>query len=51
MDAFAAELKEVVRCLKSSEESPILGADLARDAIAVCHAQTKSLVSGKRVKV
>ena len=51
MDAFAAELKEVVRCLRSGDESPILGADLARDAIELCNAQTKSLRSGKRVKV
>ncbi|MEO0529464.1 MAG: Gfo/Idh/MocA family oxidoreductase [Planctomycetota bacterium] len=51
MDAFHAELREVVRCLKSGEDSPILGAELARDAIRLCQAQTKSLESGRRVKV
>lgn len=51
MDAFQAELREVVRCLKSGEDSAVLGAELARDAIQLCNAQTKSLASGKRVKV
>ncbi len=50
MDAFAAELKEVVRCLKSGDTSATLGAELARDAIQICQAQTKSLRAGKRVK-
>lgn len=51
MDAFAAELREVVRCLKSGDDSPILGAGLAQDAIQLCDAQTKSLKTGKRVKL
>lgn len=51
MDAFAAELREVVRCLAADEESTVLGAELARDAIELCGAQTKSLRAGKRVKV
>lgn len=51
MDAFAAELREVVRCLKSGEESAILGAGLARDAIQLCQAQTKSLKTGKWVRL
>jgi predicted dehydrogenase len=49
MDAFEAELREVVRCLRSGEPSAVLGAELARDAIELCQAQAKSLASGKRV--
>ncbi|QDT69840.1 Glucose--fructose oxidoreductase precursor [Planctomycetes bacterium MalM25] len=51
MDAFAAELKEFVRCVKAGEESPVLGAEPARDAIRLCQAQAKSLAKGRRVKV
>lgn len=50
MDAFEAELREVVRCLKADEPSAVLGAELARDAIQLCQAQAKSLATGKRVK-
>lgn len=51
MEAFEAELKEVVRCLRSDEPSSVLGAELARDAIELCQKQSRSLASGKRVKV
>lgn len=51
MNAFEAELKEVVRCVKKGEASSLLGAELARDAIALCHAQAKSLKTGRRVRV
>ena len=48
---FAAEIKEVVRCVKNDTGSDILGAELARDAIQLCHQQAKSLKTGKRVKL
>lgn len=51
MDAFVSELREAVRCLKTGAESPVLGAELARDAIRLCQTQSKSLETGKRVKV
>ncbi|MCO6044414.1 Gfo/Idh/MocA family oxidoreductase [Aeoliella sp. ICT_H6.2] len=51
MDAFAAELKEVTRCFSSGEPSDILGADLALDAVEMCHAQSKSLASGRAVRL
>ncbi|WP_425400068.1 Gfo/Idh/MocA family protein [Aeoliella sp.] len=51
MDAFAAELKEVTRCFASGEPSDILGADLALDAVEMCHAQSTSLASGRRVRL
>ena len=44
---FEAEIKEVVKCISASGTSAILGGDLAGDAISLCHAQTKSLVSGE----
>lgn len=51
MDAFAAELKEVVRSLRADESSELLGAALALDAIEMCHKQSKSLTTGKSVKM
>ncbi|MEQ8849827.1 Gfo/Idh/MocA family oxidoreductase [Botrimarina sp.] len=51
MDAFAGELKEVLRCVRAGEQSPVLGAELARDAISICQAQSRSLQTGKRVRV
>lgn len=47
MQAFAAELSEVVRCLASSETSDILDARLALDAIEMCQAQSLSLATGQ----
>jgi predicted dehydrogenase len=49
--AFAAEISEVVRSLKSGKPSEILSGALARDAITLCHRQTQSVKSGKLVKV
>lgn len=51
MDAFTAELRDVVRCFDTGATAPALAADLACDAIALCHAQTKSMRSGRRVKL
>lgn len=49
--AFEAEIKEVVQSVKAGKPSSLLGGDLARDAIVLCHKQTKSVQSGKTVKV
>ena len=49
--AFEAEIKEVVRSIESGQPSALLGGDLARDAIVLCHKQTQSVRSGKAVKV
>lgn len=49
--AFEAEVKEVVRSLASGATSPLLGGDLARDAIVLCQKQAKSVQSGKGVKI
>lgn len=51
MDAFAAELKEVTRCFRVNEESPVLAAPLALDAVEMCHQQAKSLKSGRALKM
>jgi len=48
---FVAEIKEVVQSLKSGQPSPILGGDLARDALRLCQAQTTSVKTGKPVKL
>jgi predicted dehydrogenase len=49
--AFESEVKEVVQSVRSGKPSALLGAELARDAIVLCHKQTKSVQSGKSVKV
>ncbi|MGL4513256.1 MAG: Gfo/Idh/MocA family protein [Lacipirellulaceae bacterium] len=51
MDAFQAEIAEVVRSLTSGKPSAVIGADLARDAIELCHAQAASLATGSRVEL
>jgi predicted dehydrogenase len=51
MDAFADELRAVVRCIRSERMSEILGAELARDAIRICHAETASLRRGRSVRL
>lgn len=51
MYAFAAELKDVVRCLTKHVAHPGLGSELALDAIVLCQKQEESLAKGKIVKV
>jgi len=51
MNAFAAEIKEVVRCVNEDRPSEILSAGLARDAIVMCHKQTESVRKGRAVKI
>ncbi len=51
LQAFDAEIKEVVRSLTSNQPSPILSGSLARDAIVLCHKQTAAVKSGKTVKL
>jgi len=49
--AFEAEIKEVASSCKSGKPSQLLGGDLARDAIVLCHKQTESVRKGKAVAV
>jgi predicted dehydrogenase len=37
--AFVAEVAEVARCVQGGKPSQLLGGELARDAIALCHLQ------------
>ena len=51
MEAFAAELKQVIRAVRTGALPAFLSADLARDAIELCHRQTTSVRKGTSVKV
>jgi predicted dehydrogenase len=51
VDAFLAELTEVVRAVRTGKPSPLLAGELARDAVVLCHKQTESVVRGRMVKV
>ena len=50
-EAFEAEIKEVVKAIRSGVPSPILSGDLARDAIVLCHKQTESVKRAKPQRV
>ena len=47
--AFTAELQTAVKGLKSGEVPRILSASVAYDALKLCHAEAKSIASGKVV--
>lgn len=49
--AFTAELQAAVDAVQSGETSRLLSDELARDALKLCHAEAKSIVTGKPVKV
>jgi len=51
MNAFQAELREILRAIRTGQPSPILDGSLARDAIVLCQKQTESLRKGRPVKV
>lgn len=51
IDVFAAELSEMARAVRTGEASPLLGGDLARDALLMCQKETQSVMRGSRVKV
>ena len=51
VDPFVAELTEVTRSIKSGTVSALLGGDLARDALTLCHKQTQSVQRGRAVKI
>ena len=47
--AFEAEIKEVAACVKGGKSSKLLGGELARDAVVLCHKQSESVRKGKMV--
>jgi predicted dehydrogenase len=51
MNAFVAEVGEVVRCIKTGAQSQILDARLAKDAIHLCQRQTESLQSRRPERI
>ena len=51
VDGFAAEIQEVVRCVRSNTPSALLDGQLARDAVVLGHRQTLSLVKRREVKI
>lgn len=51
IDAFAEEIREVVRAVSKGQPSELLDGQLAQDALALCHNQTESVRKRKPVKV
>ena len=49
--AFTAELQTAVDAILSDTPAPLLSGELARDALRICHAEAKSIATGKAVKV
>jgi predicted dehydrogenase len=51
VDAFADELSEALRTVRSGKPSALLDGELARDAVILCQKQTASIRTGRLVKV
>ena len=51
VDAFQLEIDEVLKSVAAGRTSPILGGDLARDAIVLCTKETESVKTGQPVKI
>lgn len=51
ISAFVAEIEEVARAVSTGRPSPLLGGDLARDAIVLCHRQTESVRKHRPVDI
>lgn len=49
--AFTSELQAAVDAVSSGETPRLLSGELARDALRICHAEAKSIVANKPVKV
>jgi predicted dehydrogenase len=51
IDSFAAELTEAVDAVATGASAPGLSSDLARSALAICHAEVESVVTRRLVTV
>jgi predicted dehydrogenase len=51
VDAFAAEIAEVVRAVKANRPSELLSGVLARDALTICHRETESVRTGRLARL
>ena len=49
--AFTSELQAAVDAVKTGDTPRLLSDELARDALKLCHAEAKSIMTGKPVKV
>ncbi|MBW3540020.1 MAG: Gfo/Idh/MocA family oxidoreductase [Planctomycetes bacterium] len=49
--AFTAELQAAVDAVRGGTAPDVISGELARDALKLCHAEAKSIASGKAVKV
>jgi hypothetical protein len=47
MDAFEAELRNVIDCVRKNQESEILSGDLAQDAVQLCQMQADSVAAAR----
>ena len=50
-DAFAAELTDAVKAVRSGKPSALLAGELALDALVLCQKQTESALKGRQVKL
>jgi len=51
ISSFVAELTEMARAVRTDTLSEILDGELALDALAMCHAETTSVIKRKRVQL
>jgi len=51
VNAFEAEIREVVNAIQTNTPSPILAGNLAQDAVILCNKQTESARTGERVEI
>ncbi len=49
LQGFISEISEVIRSIESGQPSQILAGELARDAIEICQAEAKSVMTGEAV--
>lgn len=49
--AFTAELQTAVDAVAAGKPAELLSGEFARDALAICHAEAKSIASGKPAKL
>ena len=49
VQGFVAEVTEVAQALEQNRPSPLLEGQLALDALALCHAQSESVATGREV--
>jgi hypothetical protein len=51
LSAFTAEIQTAINGVVSGTEPDLLGGQLARDALALCHKECQSVRTGKAVAV